>query len=451
MFKKSLMALAMAGAAFNASAVLTLDPNGSTATTEVLIISAEGSKNTTSVAISDVDVVLGTITGFTTASSIEITITGGTLTPSTSLTAVHDTATTNLVSSSAVTYPTLTKAVLTFTGSGAAETAIRAAVATDVITLGGLSIAPTSTDAGSKIGYTVKVLSNVGGSVIDSVTGTVAVYSNQFAAIASPKADGTIDVGNQRLSYEAKAVSDVIGVSLTSAQVDLMAADGTAGTIKTVLTGSFAYLDGDASGTVDAGSVTTTSGSPTVSADFTTVTETAAAIGTGLFDGGILDTEVEAITLTVDGKTNVLGTQTFSISTEFDYVDQGTKTNTFSSVLAGGSWSLNGSSSFIPYLPFDSSFSQSVTVTNTGVVPGAITIDWTSAGVEATTELTAVAAANSITDITAELKALAAANGITGDAALSVVVNSPNTDVRVSALYYSLADADRGVVAVENP
>jgi len=61
-----------------------------------------------------------------------------------------------------------------------------------------------------------------------------------------------------------------------------------------------------------------------------------------------------------------------------------------------------------------------------------------------------VATAMSVTDITAAVKAVAAANGVEGNAAVTVITNSPSADISVSALYYSKSDKDRGVVAVEN-
>jgi hypothetical protein len=284
-------------------------------------------------------------------------------------------------------------------------------------------------------------LSSVGGAVVDTVTGVVGTYKNQFSATIATTSDfGTnaIDVGDDRLTWAGGDKTDAVLVTTAEAAVDIHDATLTASTVQSVLTGSFTFLDTDADGKVETGSITTTTGSPVINTALTTVTEVAAGVG------------AETFTVTLDGKTQTLAPQTFSVTTELDYVDVGGKTNTYSKTNAGGAWALNGSTSYIAYLPFSNDFTRQVTVTNTGTVAGAITVDWTSAGTKASTPLTAVAAANSVTNITDELNALAVANGITGNAALSVVVNSPNANVRVSALYYSKTDQDRGIVPVEN-
>lgn len=443
MFKKTLLALAIAGVALNASAKLTIDANGaySTAPATSQLISAEGSQNTTSVALGAVDVTIsGTVTGYASAKTVRVTITGGTLTPSTTLTAVHTSG--DLVASGTVTYPTLNQAVLTLSNAG--ETAVQGSVAGNVITLGGLSVAPTSIAAGSTIGYKVEVLSSVGGSVIDSVTGTIATYTSQFSAKAV-KTDGIIDVGNERYTFDitgaaTSKVAETFGITIKSKQVDINSVTS-AKPAKSVLTGSFGFLAGT-DGKVAATDLSST-GTTVINAALTTVTDTAATAITVGTDS------TATFTATVDGKTQTLAPQTFTVSTEFDYTDAGSKSQTFTATAAAGGWTLNGSSSYVPFLPFSSGFARSVTVTNKGKVAGAITVDWISAGVKATTTLTTMAVGQSVTEIASELNALAAANGITGDAALTIVVNSPDADISVNALYYSLADKDRGIVTVK--
>ena len=443
MFKKTLLALAIAGVALNASAKLTIDAKGaySTAPATSQLISAEGSQNTTSVALGAVDVTIsGTVTGYASAKTVRVTITGGTLTPSTTLTAVHTSG--DLVASGTVTYPTLNQAVLTLSNAG--ETAVQGSVAGNVITLGGLSVAPTSIAAGSTIGYKVEVLSSVGGSVIDSVTGTIATYASQFSAKAV-KTDGIIDVGNERYTFDitgaaTSTVAETFGITIKSKPVDINSVSS-AKPAKSVLTGSFGFLAGT-DGKVAATDLSST-GTTVINAALTTVTDTAATALT------IGSDSTATFTATVDGKTQTLAPQTFTVSTEFDYTDAGNKSQTFTATAAAGGWTLNGSSSYVPFLPFSSGFARSVTVTNKGKVAGAITVDWISAGVKATTTLTTMAVGQSVTEIASELNALAAANGITGDAALTIVVNSPDADISVNALYYSLADKDRGIVTVK--
>jgi hypothetical protein len=145
-----------------------------------------------------------------------------------------------------------------------------------------------------------------------------------------------------------------------------------------------------------------------------------------------------------------LAPQTFTSSVSFDYTDALGEDQSFTDSLSAGAWTLNGDSAFIPFMPFNSAFAQSITVTNNGTVDGAITVDITANGETNTHLLTEVAVANGVTNITAGVKAAAATDGVTGNAAITVVTNSPSDDITVSALYYSKADADRGIVAVTN-
>jgi hypothetical protein len=459
MFKKTLLALAIAGTAFTASADLAITAGGVGATAKGQLISAEGVANTTSLAPAAVTAtVSGTLTNYASMDKIRVTITGGTLTPATSVAVAYNkvagsgTSVANLATLGAVTYPDTTTALIDLVTADEdqidGDTGTIAATDTFVIT--GLDITPTSIAVGAEITYKIEVLSSVGGAVIDTKTGVVATVVNQFASKVSTKfGTNEIDVGDDRLSFVASptnVLADALTVDITSAQVDHAPASAVGEVLTTVLGGSFGFLDADASGAVDTGSVTTATTSPAVAADFSTVTEAQAAFGAGIFDGLAADAAQEVYTITVDGTDHVIAPQTFSVDVDFDYADAATKAGSYTTTLSGGAWTLNGASAYIPFMPFSSAFSQAVTIANSGAVAGAVTVDWVYAGTTVSTPLTIMAAGKSVTDISTQLRAAAAANGVTGNAALTIVVNSPNADIQVKALYYSKADKDRGIV-----
>jgi hypothetical protein len=457
MFKKTLLALAIAGTAFNAAATLTIAAGGS-GTGGVQLISMEGASNSTAVAPTAVTATLSAVgAAYASSSKIRVTITGGTLTPATDATfSFYDDSaatTTNLVTTGTVSYPSSNVVELAFTAAGAAETAVRAAANDDTLTVGGLDITATSFAKDATISYLIEVVSNVGGAVIDSKSGTITKVVEQFSASIATGADfGTsqIDVGDGRLNFVNDGTSEGVTVDLNGIKVDHLKADANTYAPTYVLNGSFGFLGTVAADIVTAGDVTSTTGTPVLNAGLTSITEVAATFGAGNFDGVAADTTAETITLIADGKTQVLVPQTFSVDVSFNYDDAATKKGTFAKTLSGGAWTLNGDSAFIPFMPFSSAFAQSITVTNSGSVAGTITVDITANGVTKSHTLTAMAGAKKVTDITAEVKAFAAADGVTGNAAINVVTNSPSADISVSALYYSKADKDRGIVGVTN-
>jgi hypothetical protein len=451
MFKKTLLALAIAGAAFNASAALTITSGGSGADGQQLI-SMEGASNSTTVAPTDIVATLSLVGGtYASASKIRVTVTGGTLTPATDATFDWSVGPLDLVPTSTITYPSSNVVELAFTGGAAAETAVRAAANTNTLTIGGLDITATSFAKGATVSYLVEVLSSVGGAVIDTKSGVVTEVVEQFTAdVSADFGTSKVDVGDDRLNFVNDGVSEAVTVDIDSIKVDHLAADATAYAPTFVLNGSFGFLGTVAADIVTAGDVTSSTGSPVINAGLTTVTEVASDFAVD-FDGvAAAATKSETITLIADGKTQVLAPQTFTVDVSFNYDDDETKKGTFAENLAGGAWTLNGDSAYIPFMPFNSAFAQSITVTNTGTVPGAITVDITANGDTKSHLLTAVAGAETITNITGEIRAFAAADGVTGNAAITVVTNSPSGDISVSALYYSKADADRGIVSVTN-
>jgi hypothetical protein len=108
-------------------------------------------------------------------------------------------------------------------------------------------------------------------------------------------------------------------------------------------------------------------------------------------------------------------------------------------------WTLNGASADIAFLPFGDRYAQAVYVTNKGTVEGTITVDLIAGGKTYTGNvLTKKAAANTVTNIGPEIMELVKTKAITAtEISMKIVVNSPDTDVTISGLYYDKTDADR--------
>jgi len=462
MFKKTLLALTVAGLSLNAAAS-TLNAGGSgTLTTSQQLMSLEGSAGSTTIvfgAANKIEVDTTAVTDavetlYLTLSKLKVTITGGTLVAGSSLVIEFndaDAATTTLTGS--VEYID-NVAILTL--DAAAKNLFNGTTTTfvkgDNLLVSGLTISPTGgvIDSDTAISLKVEALDNVNSSVSDSSTGVIATVVSQFStAMTTSFGANSVDVGNDRLSFidgnNDEQLSDSAVITVSSQTVDMFLADATAEKATSVITGSFGFLDTNADGKVTAADAGTSTAS--INAAFTTAT----LLGTATnFDGTADVDSVLTTTFTVDGKTQTLAPQTFTSSVSFDYTDALGEDQSFTDSLSAGAWTLNGDSAFIPFMPFNSAFAQSITVTNNGTVDGAITVDITANGETNTHLLTEVAVANGVTNITAGVKAAAATDGVTGNAAITVVTNSPSDDITVSALYYSKADADRGIVAVTN-
>jgi len=475
MFKKTLLALAITGFAGNAMAAASTGTSGGLqATTAEKIISAEGAEGTTTIGLGNLVITLGAddIADYTSLNDIEINVTGATLTPATTLAIAYaDVAQTagdgtiaNLAANGTTTYPTLTQSKLALATAdfqsafdGSVGDSSENAEATDTFTISGLIVAPNSGTfvAGEQISVEVKMLSSVGGAVIETITIPATIVKAQFgftavtgAALAGTDGNGAlpVDTADARMSFldtnSDEILTDTVTATITSAKVDLLAADATGYKHSFVLNGDFNFMDDDADFDVESGnSVVGVAGVTTYAADLMKVTLVDASNST--FDGTAADTEGTNFAITVDGE-RAITTQAFTLDATFDYdTDAGVKKSQAFSAKAAGSWVLNGSSDAIAFLPFGSEYAQSITVTNSGSVAGAVTVDLTADGTTYTTTLTAEAAAKSVTNISIEVADFAAESGITGNARVKVVVNAPSANIAVKGVYYHRASADR--------
>jgi hypothetical protein len=341
-----------------------------------------------------------------------------------------------------VSYPTLTRVEFAVTDDNADAGADGLTLTGPAgFTIGGIAVVATDFNLGSQIKYTVTAESAVGGASIEAITGTVTQVIGQFSA-KSTALLGTgleIDVEEGRKEFtdgatpKVNSSTDSVTVAIADAtgDIDLLNAVAVAGTADYTLSGDFTFLDADSSGAIDAGM--TLSGTNAAGLQSTSFTNVAGAAAP------------QAFTVATDASV-VLKTQTFTASAGLDYntATAGAAVSKFSaSGFAAGSWSLNGSSDDIAFLPFGNEYAQSITVTNIGSVVGEITVELTAEGTTYTTTLAATAAAKSVTNISTEVANFATASGITGNARISIVVNAPTADIAVKGLYFHKATQDR--------
>lgn len=471
MFKKTLLALAVSAMAFNASAALTI---GATVNT----VSLEGTATGSAVALLNAPVATQALTssgGYTTFNGINVALSGASFNPATAFTITIDDASGNpgatvVGTPTALTSPThftvvfktASRAEITFKQAGLDELELTndgladpATAAT--FTVAGIVLNQADFSDKSKANITIETASNIPGTNLETGSGTVATGTTQFKATVA-KNSTEIDVANDRKTF----VSTTAGPKLTqtftvttgSVATNINAASAAGKKVTNILKGDFSWLDADSDGKLDTGvslsaAVTgaeTPATTVVVATDMKSVSATY-TIGAGILDGAILENNIITWSLTTDG-VRTIPVSAITSDVSFPYAVTGTADVTFASVGdVVADFKLNGDTAHVPFMPFSSAFSQSVTVTNKGSVDAIITIDWYAGADKKVSDLlTLTAAPYAVTDISSAVRAAAAARGFTGNMAFDVVVNAPNETINVSALYYSKADKDRGVV-----
>ena len=177
-------------------------------------------------------------------------------------------------------------------------------------------------------------------------------------------------------------------------------------------------------------------GTVTVADDFMSATVTA----TDFVDG--------TIGVTVNGPAGVvIPDQAFSATVVASYDDPKGGTADITATLAdnasAGAWTLNGAKAHIPFLPFGSAYSQSVTVSNTSSQEGGVDLVIYVGDDTVEVEGIATVVAEGVTDLSSAVRTAVANAGLTGNLAFDVIINAPDSAIVVEALYYSKADADR--------
>jgi len=379
MFKKTLLALALAGVTVGANAATSTQTAGGSGTGALAgaqLVSAEGAEGDVVLSFKAADA-NATIThdiqnpaNYATAAKIRVTLTGATFNAATVLTATLDSV--DITNQSEASYPAAN--VLEFDLTKDTDSATAAVIAGDDIVLGGIVFTPDSNAAGSTISVKIDTLSSIADAVIDTSTSVVAAYTKELSTKVT-KVTKTIDVTDDRQTWLTDSATDTFVIETKSAAVDYLFADATASKQIYTVTGDFSWLDADADGKVDAGvSIKSGANAVTFAADMQSFTFTAANVST--IDNVGANTDTETFTITTDKK-RVIPTAGYTAAYTLNYVDNAAKTRTYSaSGLATGDWKLNGTSVNVPYIPVGfGSLSANIEISNTSGVDGDITLD----------------------------------------------------------------------------
>lgn len=361
---------------------------------------------------------------------IDVTISNGVISPASALSVAWGGVSMTSATDATFTFPTASSIRIATTVSTAVDS-IRSG---STLTLGGLKLLPVEVASGSTVGATVTAVSQVADGTIDSATGKLATYINEFYASVTSKFDAKIDVAKDREAYEGTTF-DRASVSFT----DLEADQHDVGTVNLVFTysGDFAFLDNDGDGKFGEsgeGAIAASGGAVTLSFNGSLASGT----GSTATSGSVAST-IE-VTPSVAATANVIPPQALTATVVASYKDGANKDAKATFPLALGAWTLNAASTPIPYLPFGSAYAHSIAITNPNTASGEIAITLVGNGKTVTESLDVVAAGKTTTEIGAIVGAIAAENGITA-ASLLVVVNAK--DVTVKGLYYAKADGDR--------
>ena len=309
-----------------------------------------------------------------------------------------------------------------------AATAVTKANAVEIV-LEGVNLAKANLQASGNVDATFSVISSVNNTSYEVKTATIAKVATELSLDVTTKANEVIDVNKSRKEFVGGAKTDDVVVD-PAAKAGVKLGVTVSKTVYT-LKGDFSFLDTDGDGK-DEFTITATGSSDnsvTVAADYqsATVTDTSA--------------NMPAVTFTVeatDGKT-VIPATTFTAETAVTY-----QPNTAGNVAtvanfseAAGSWTLNGASVNVPYMPYGTNISQIIYVTNTSALAGEVEV--TATGEDGTVyELGVVATAGKGVTRLHEViatKLEEAGFNMSGKVAFDVVVNAPEGNITVYAAY----------------
>lgn len=454
MFKKSLVALAIASASTGAMAAdLATGTVTTNVSTEYLEVAPAGT-------LTSANVVLELGAEYAVNDVITLTFTGNDALDVTSLppfvtvasAAPEKGITVGLISTSVENGTTKANYRVTDVTGGATDT-------TTGITLDFGTLDFDSTKAANGINVAFSAVTNTGLN-LDTAGGALRAVDlfaieDQFEVTVSTALDGVIDVEDERETFVGAVTSDVLVFeSAETAVFDLSAGvDG----IDYSIAGNFSWVqDTDAN----------TAGIQATAGTFTVVPTGAAACGAPVVTATALTFScdiLDEITVTIDsgpqGSDAILPAGTFGVDANVQYSIGASESDKDLDRVAAGAWTLNGSETFIPYMPYSrdglTNISQIIYVTNNGSQSGEISVDVISADGTTTNlsnaDLGGILAAPGVTKLTGAIqsalldKGLLTGGSATKQFALNVVVNDANDVISVYSAY-NVNGSDRGWV-----
>ncbi|WP_417656343.1 hypothetical protein [Pseudidiomarina aestuarii] len=455
MFKKSLVALAIASASTGAMAAdLATGTVTRNVSTEYLEVAPAGTLTSNAVVLE-----LGA--EYAVNDVITLTFTGGdaldvdSLPPFVTVAAAapEKGITVGLISTSVENGTTKANYRVTDVTGGATDT-------TTGITLDFGTLDFDSTKAANGINVAFSAVTNTGLN-LDTAGGALRnedlfAIDDQFEITIDTALDEVIDVEDERETFVGALTADqLVFTAAETAAFDLSAdVDG----VDYSVAGNFSWVkDTDANTAGIQATVGTFAVTATGAAVCTAPVVTATAL---TFSCDVLDQITVDIDTGPQGSDVVLPAGTFGVDTNVQYsFVGGTDSDKDLDRAAAGAWTLNGSETFIPYMPYSrddlSNISQIIYVTNSGTQSGEISVDVISADGTTTNlsnaDLGGILAAPGVTKLTGPIvDALTDAGLLTGGSstkqfALNIVVNDANDVISVYSAY-NVNGSDRGWV-----
>jgi len=462
MFKKTLLALALAGtASFAANAVTTL-----TGAVD-LELSAQGAASETNIAqsgLSSTDLVFtldaAAAAALTNGDDLVVTLTGATFGLGTNVVAAftdgQGTNDTTLDLTAVAAYSGSNTATIAVGAIGGADT--DGITALNLITVTGVVFDAASALASGEVSATIHLVDSAGSAVYGAVTETVFTFEDQFTVAASGTIlDAQIQVAADRMEFAGSATTDTVVMTLAedANTIDTTFLEAQPTTVTYTLSSErgFAYLDTDSDGTKDlaiVGSSAPIDGQDTFvttfAADDLTATIVQSVVDTTPGSAG-LDT---AVTFTIaggDGDT-IINRDTFTVdSTVFAYTDNTAVAGTFAGTanIAAGAWTIAGGAVIdVTTVPFGDGLFHGFNIANTGTTTGVAELVVSVDGVDTSYTLTTPIIANGVTKLGAEIKALSLTEDWFGKSVnFEFVVTVPGAGVSMNAFFYVSADNDR--------
>ena len=308
----------------------------------------------------------------------------------------------------------------------------------NILTLGAVKYTAAAIKAAS---VTVAVDSQTtAGDVLDSGgtrTATVAESKTQFGtATINDKFDAVIDVAQMRRAFvsgSTDAMTYTLTNPTTTGWLNLATVNSSNGTLVT--------LQGEA------GKMTGVKVGNWSSSGARTFTESEAKLVVSY--GGISTNDTITFTPPTGNDAIVLETQDFSTKFEYNYTSAGSQAGSKLVVgaLDSGSWTLNGATVNIPYMPYGVSASQIMYVSNAGSQDGDISVTvFDDKGAYYDLGVIGTAGKQRVTKLATLISAKLAEAGFAGTkASITVTVNAPAADITVFSSY-NVGGSDRGFV-----
>lgn len=348
--------------------------------------------------------------------------------------------------------------------------------------VGGVIVAPVTLNAakvkagnGFKVSYAAQTSNGIVIDASSTKSSFQLVYTtDQFAMKADPLFDGVIDVANDRKQFDPAATTDTATFTLTNKPTQ--DPDGTGpltalnlvspvafNEATLVIKGDFSWVKD--SNTTDAG-IQAAAATLNIPAAACTAAATTGATANVTWavdkvtivcdtNAGDEVTGVNPIAVTLNtaqgGAAVVIPASTFTYDATLKYA--ATKTASYASGLSAGSWTLNGSSVFVPYMVYGTlnevSYGQVINVANNSSKVGDIKVDaWNEDGTVLLSNVkVGEAKANTVTSIAGAVRtALNGAGLVNGKVSMKITTNVPGKAVTVYSAYVDGVTRERAIV-----